>query len=106
MTDKLLYFPMLRSALQRATSPAPTTAGMNPAQVAEALGAGMRLTDASFDQFLFDPLRALSSQHWTPLAVAARAAEWFEQRNIRTVVDIGSGAGKFCVAAALAGHCH
>jgi hypothetical protein len=37
------------------------------------------------------------------LAVARRAAEWLEDFGIRTVVDIGSGAGKFCVAAALFG---
>jgi predicted RNA methylase len=48
----------------------------------------------------------VSNQYWTPLVVAKRAAEWLDDLNVRTVVDIGSGAGKFCVAAALAGHCH
>jgi predicted RNA methylase len=51
-------------------------------------------------------LRVVSGQYWTPLVVAARAAAWFEDVEVRTVVDIGSGAGKFCVAAALAGRCH
>jgi 23S rRNA G2445 N2-methylase RlmL len=37
--------------------------------------------------------------------VALRAVQWFEELGVRTVVDIGSGAGKFCVAAALAGRC-
>jgi predicted RNA methylase len=37
--------------------------------------------------------------------VALRAAEWLDEHHVRTVVDIGSGAGKFCVAAALAGRC-
>jgi SAM-dependent methyltransferase len=62
--------------------------------------------DAAFDRHLSREARALSSQHWTPLAVAVRAAEWFDEFRIRTVLDIGAGAGKFCVAAALAGYCH
>jgi hypothetical protein len=48
-------------------------------------------------------MRAVAPFYWTPLSVAARAAEWFEECGIRSVVDIGSGAGKFCVAAALMG---
>jgi hypothetical protein len=35
--------------------------------------------------------------------VAKRAAEWLDDLRVRSVVDIGSGAGKFCVAAALVG---
>ena len=38
--------------------------------------------------------------------MAKRTAEWLDDLNVRTVVDIGSGAGKLCVAAALACHCH
>jgi tRNA1(Val) A37 N6-methylase TrmN6 len=37
--------------------------------------------------------------------VARRAAEWFAETGVRTVADIGSGAGKFCVAGALSGPC-
>jgi len=77
-----------------------------PEQIAAALRAGRCPQDAAFDHFLAAPLRELSGQYWTPLEVAARAAQWFEECHVRTVVDIGSGAGKFCVAAALAGHCH
>lgn len=43
--------------------------------------------------------------YWTPLAAAKRAAEWLDDLGIRTVVDIGSGVGKFCVAGALLGKC-
>ena len=77
-----------------------------PEQLAEALRAGRCPGDATFDHFLTDQERVLSSQYWTPLEVARRAAQWLEECRVRTVVDIGSGAGKFCVAAALAGHCH
>jgi SAM-dependent methyltransferase len=37
--------------------------------------------------------------------VVRRAAAWLRQAEARTVVDIGSGAGKFCVAAALLTRC-
>jgi predicted RNA methylase len=47
-------------------------------------------------------VRALSGQFWTPLAVALRVAEWMDALEVETVVDVGSGAGKLCVAAALA----
>ena len=82
--------PPLRIAVQR---------------VAEALQTGGCPTDRAFDRFLPDELRVVSGQYWTPLAVAKRAAEWLDDLRIKTVVDIGSGAGKFCVAAALVGHC-
>jgi hypothetical protein len=75
-------------------------------RVAEALRAGRCLPDRAFDRFLPDELRVVSDQYWTPLVAAKRTAEWFDDLNIRTVVDIGSGAGKFCVAAALASRCH
>jgi predicted RNA methylase len=69
--------------------------------IARALRSGRRPNDHVFDQFLPPELRDLSGQYWTPLAVAARAAEWLEQFNVQTVVDIGAGAGKFCVVAGL-----
>jgi predicted RNA methylase len=78
---------------------------LTPQRVAEALQAGRCPSDRAFDHFLPHELRAVSHQYWTPLMVAKRAAAWFDDVNVRTVVDIGSGAGKFCVAAALAGHC-
>jgi SAM-dependent methyltransferase len=73
--------------------------------VAAALRTGQCPADRAFDCFLPDELRTVSGQYWTPLAVAKRAADWFDDLQVRTVVDIGSGAGKFCVATALAGDC-
>jgi predicted RNA methylase len=73
--------------------------------LAETMRTGSCPNDRSFDRFLPEPLRLVSPEYWTPLAVAKRAAEWFEDLGIRTVVDIGSGAGKFCVAGALFGKC-
>jgi SAM-dependent methyltransferase len=62
--------------------------------------------DEAFDRFLPTSLRVVSSQFWTPLEVAMRVAAWLDDFGVRTVVDIGSGVGKFCVAAALSGNCH
>ena len=77
-----------------------------PVHVADRLRAGESVPDAAFDQFMPARLRALALQHWTPLSVSRRIAEWLVELQIRTVVDVGSGAGKFCVAAALAApHC-
>jgi predicted RNA methylase len=76
-----------------------------PERVAELLRTGSCPADSAFDRFLPDELRVVSGQYWTPLVVAKRAAEWFDELNVRTVVDIGSGAGKFCVTAALVGRC-
>lgn len=77
----------------------------SPVGIAMAMRTGMCPVDRAFDRFLPDELRRVSSQYWTPLQVVMRAAEWLEEAKVRTVVDIGSGVGKFCVAAALAGNC-
>lgn len=74
--------------------------------MAQLLRDGSWPEDHAFDQFLPDELRAVSDQYWTPLAVIRRAAQWLDELRVRTVLDIGSGAGKFCVAGALGGLCH
>ncbi len=58
-----------------------------------------------FDAFMPVEHRIVSWQYWTPLVVVLRAAKWIEAQGVRSVIDIGSGAGKFCVAAALASNC-
>jgi predicted O-methyltransferase YrrM len=79
--------------------------GPSVRHVAEALRARMCPSERSFDRFLPRELRRVSRQHWTPLVVALRVAEWLEDVAAENVVDIGSGAGKFCVATALASRC-
>jgi hypothetical protein len=69
--------------------------------VAQVLRAGELLPDREFDRFLPVALRSVSEEYWTPLCVARRAVQWFESLGVRDVVDIGAGAGKFCVAVAL-----
>ncbi|WP_162847080.1 class I SAM-dependent methyltransferase [Mucilaginibacter gracilis] len=40
----------------------------------------------------------ISLRHWTPLAVARKAADYLNVRG--NILDIGSGTGKFCLTAA------
>lgn len=74
--------------------------------VAAAIRAGRRSANDAFDRFLGTELREVSDQYWTPLQVVRRAADWLRETRVPTVVDIGSGAGKFCVGAALLTRCH
>jgi len=71
--------------------------------VHELYGARNWAPDRAFDRFLPDDLRIRSALHWTPQEVAVRAATWIDDLGIGTVVDIGSGVGKFCIAAAFSG---
>jgi hypothetical protein len=64
---------------------------------------GHRRDDVLFDRFLPRDYRLASRQFWSPLEVVARAARWLDELGIETVVDVGSGVGKFCIAGALAG---
>jgi hypothetical protein len=72
-------------------------------RVRGALRDGRCPPERMFDRFLEPEMRSVSRRYWTPLLVAVRAAEWFGDLGVRSVVDIGSGPGKFCVGAALAG---
>jgi SAM-dependent methyltransferase len=44
-------------------------------------------------------IRELAQKHWTPLTIARKAAEFLAADNNVRVLDIGSGAGKFCLGA-------
>jgi hypothetical protein len=73
--------------------------------VAAALRAGRSSANDAFDRFLPGALSEVSGKYWTPLPVVRRVAAWLREEQVRTVVDIGSGAGKFCVAGALLTRC-
>jgi excisionase family DNA binding protein len=65
------------------------------------LRAGWEISDAEFDRIYPAWVRKLSKRHWTPIDVARRAAELLAVDSICRVLDIGSGAGKFCLVGAL-----
>lgn len=60
------------------------------------------ISDADFDQLLPPWAQVVSRLHWTPMAVATRAAEFLVRDGGSRVLDVGSGIGKFCHVAALA----
>lgn len=64
------------------------------------LAQGLTLEDLAFDEVYEPRWRRCSPRFWTPVAVALRAASWFEERGGRRVLDIGSGAGKACIVGA------
>ncbi|MGN8072800.1 hypothetical protein [Mucilaginibacter sp. 22184] len=54
--------------------------------------------DAEFDWIYPHHFQLLSLKHFTPLSIAKKAAEFLSLPDTR-VLDIGSGAGKFCLTA-------
>ncbi len=57
-------------------------------------------TDEQFNQLYPLSIQALARRHWTPLSVARKAASFLAAENNVRILDIGSGVGKFCLAAA------
>jgi len=57
-------------------------------------------SDARFHKLYPDSLQCLSRNHWTALSVASKAANFLAAENGARILDIGSGIGKFCLAAA------
>jgi SAM-dependent methyltransferase len=56
--------------------------------------------DRSFDARYPAAFRLASRRFWTPLLVARRVATLFARFGIGRVLDVGGGAGKFCLVAA------
>lgn len=57
-------------------------------------------SDVHFHQLYPPSLQAQANMHWTPLSVARKAAAFLAVGPSPRILDIGSGAGKFCLAAA------
>ena len=90
------------------TSPRPSPDALSADDVrraADALGAGYARADVLFDRLLPPALRAVSDDYWTPAPVVRQVAAWLRDDGVDTIVDIGSGAGKFCVGLALLTGC-
>ncbi|HEX7604202.1 MAG TPA: methyltransferase domain-containing protein [Polyangiaceae bacterium] len=65
------------------------------------LRAGGPLTDSQFDELYPFAVRVMSTTFWTPVKVAQRAAKLLVRKPGCRVLDIGSGAGKFCLVGAM-----
>jgi SAM-dependent methyltransferase len=75
---------------------------MTEAAVISALRDRVAIDDAAFDRLYPDAVARLSIVHWTPVAVALRAAALLAPIAGMRVLDIGAGAGKLCCLGAVA----
>lgn len=58
------------------------------------------VTDSDIDGLYPVHIRKLAHRHWTPVSIAQPAAKFLAQDYGAKILDIGSGVGKFCLAAA------
>jgi 2-polyprenyl-3-methyl-5-hydroxy-6-metoxy-1,4-benzoquinol methylase len=56
--------------------------------------------DANFNELYPSSMRRLAGRHWTPLRIAQQAGAFLADVAGNKILDIGSGIGKFCLAAA------
>lgn len=57
-------------------------------------------SDEKFNSLYPPQIQQVAKKHWTPLEVAKQAAAFIAISPDEKVLDIGSGAGKFCLTAA------
>ncbi|WP_412850687.1 methyltransferase domain-containing protein [Chryseobacterium sp. PMSZPI] len=56
--------------------------------------------DAVFNELYPPKIKAVAGRHWTPVAVARMAAKYLAEKPGKKILDIGAGAGKFCLVGA------
>jgi SAM-dependent methyltransferase len=56
------------------------------------------ISDDQFNKIYPPAIQLLAKRHWTPLKVAELAARFLATEKGDRILDIGSGAGKFCLA--------
>lgn len=71
-------------------------------RIRDLLKAGSPVSDADFDRCLAEPQQRASARYWTSVGVSLRLTRWLVEMGVAQVLDVGSGAGKFCVVGALA----
>ncbi len=57
-------------------------------------------SDVNFDLLYPAKIQQLAKRHWTPLHVTQKAVQFLAVTANARILDIGSGVGKFCLAAA------
>lgn len=57
-------------------------------------------SDSIFNSLYPKEIQDVAEKHWTPLIVAQKAADFLSASPGTRILDIGSGSGKFCLAAA------
>jgi hypothetical protein len=72
-----------------------------PGDVTKKLARGDLVSDLEFDRIYPSSVQEMSPIHWTPVAVVRRAVELLEVKPQMRILDLGSGAGKFCMVGAL-----
>ncbi len=58
---------------------------------------GISIEDDEFDEIYPEDIRPMAFTHFTPVDMAIKAAKFLVQKPRTRVLDIGSGAGKFCM---------
>lgn len=66
----------------------------------KAIRSDVDVADSIFNEVYPLHIKELSERHWTPVAVAKLAAQYLSEGPHSKVLDIGAGAGKFCLVGA------
>ncbi|AIM36864.1 SAM-dependent methyltransferase [Sphingobacterium sp. ML3W] len=66
----------------------------------KALRSDANVDDSTFNDLYPPDIKELAQRHWTPVDVAKMAANYLVQHPNDKVLDIGAGAGKFCLVGA------
>jgi tRNA A58 N-methylase Trm61 len=61
------------------------------------LKTGLEVSDNEFDVIYTERIKDVSAFHFTPVEVAKIAAQFLAEKPGAKVLDVGSGAGKFCM---------
>lgn len=64
------------------------------------LRSGIHIDDSRFNELYPAHIKNLAARHWTPVDVAEMAARYLVEKSGDRILDIGSGAGKFCLVGA------
>lgn len=74
----------------------------DPQALIEAIVSDAEDADARLDSLYPEPHQGFRPQHATPVEVALIAARWLADVPNAEVLDVGAGAGRFCIVGALA----